>query len=305
MTFCAKGLYTAMITPFTSYGELDEEGLRQNIKLQVASGVDGLVVLGTTGEVPTLSDEERVRIISITVKEVKGKIPVIVGTGCYSTRETIANGRQAVSLGADALLVVTPYYNRPSQEGLYEHFKAVAENNELPIILYNVPGRTGVNLHVETVKRLASVPRIVGIKECSGQMSQVNAMMESVVRQHSHFTLLSGDDILTFPLMTLGAHGIISVVSNLIPQKMKQLVSLIEEGNYAAARELHYQLTPLFVGAAIETNPTPIKAAMQLRGMAAGGCRLPLASLLPENQQQLETVLQKIGGMDGTAQSED
>lgn len=290
-----EGVYTALVTPFDAEGRLDEEGLRNNIRFQIASGVDGIVPLGSTGEAPTLSLQEKERVIQISIEEAKGKVLVMVGTGSYSTQQTIENMRLAENLGADMALVVSPYYNKPTQEGLYRHFKAVAESSSLPLIIYNVQGRTGQNVAIETLKRLADIPKIAGVKEASGNISQIGEVIEIIARHRADFSVLSGDDNLTLPLMAMGGHGIISVVSNLIPKEIKKMVQAIAAEDYALAREIHYQWMPLFRGAFIETNPIPIKTAMNLCGLPSGECRLPLCELLPENEQKLHAILQSCG----------
>jgi 4-hydroxy-tetrahydrodipicolinate synthase len=286
-----RGAYTALVTPFDSNGELDEEGLRKNIQFQIANDIDGIVVLGSTGESSTLTAKEKERVIHIAVEEAKGQIQIMVGTGSYSTQQTIENTLLAKKLGADSVLIITPYSNKPTQEGLFQHFKAIDEATHFPTVVYNVQGRTGVNVTTDTLMRIACLPNIVGVKEASGNISQISEVMEFVVNKHSNFSLMSGDDGITFPLMALGGHGVISVVSNLIPKQVKSLVSAMEEGNFNQARKLHYQLMPLFRGAFIETNPMPINAMMNHFGMPAGKCRLPLCDLTLENAQKLNVLL--------------
>lgn len=287
-----QGVYTAIVTPFDAQGQLDEEGLRHNIRFQIENGIDGIVALGTTGECPTLSSQEKERIILITVEEAKGKSTVMVGTGSYSTQQTIENTRLAEALGAEMALVVSPYYNKPTQEGLYRHFKAVSEATSLPLILYNIQGRTGLNIATDNLKRIAELPNIIGIKEASGNISQISDVIELVANQRPDFCVMSGDDGLTLPLMALGGLGVISVVSNLVPKQVKALVSACQQGDYTKARKLHCQLMPLFRGAFIETNPIPVKAAMSHYGMAAGSCRLPLCELTAESAHKLKGILQ-------------
>lgn len=282
-----KGAYTAIVTPFNENGELDEEGLRLNIRYQIKNGVDGIAALGTTGEAPTLSEQEKEKIICIASEETKGKIKLMVGTGSYSTQQTIENTKKAKKFGAEIVLIVIPYYNKPTQEGLYKHFKAVAEAVDIPIMVYNIQGRTGQNLQTETLKRLANIPNIIGVKEASGNILQMMEVIEAIHNQQPEFSVMSGDDALTLPLMTLGGHGIISVVSNLLPYQVKALVTALQEKEYEKARQIHYNLLPLFRNAFIETNPIPIKAAMKMKGMAAGSCRLPLCDLMPENLAKL------------------
>lgn len=290
-----KGVYTAIITPFDGNGKLDEEGLRRNIRYQVSAGVDGIVALGTTGEAPTLSSHEKERVMVIAAEETRGKIGLIIGTGSYSTQQTIENTRLAHKLGADQALIVTPYYNKPTQEGIYRHFKAIAEATTLPIIVYNIQGRTGQNIQTETFKRIADIPTVVGVKESSGNIQQIGDVIEQIASNHKNFSVLSGDDPLTFLAMCLGGDGVISVISNLIPDQIKAMTNALEKKDYAKARELHYQWMPLCRGAFLETNPMPIKAAMQMCGMPAGSCRLPLCELLPENEQKLKRILNNLG----------
>lgn len=286
-----RGVYTAIITPFTESGEVDFEGLSHNLQYQLQKGIDGIVVLGTTGETPTLTEKEKEAIIRFAVKEVKGKTHLMVGTGSYSTRQTIENTAKAKDLGADSALIVTPYYNKPTQEGLYLHFKAVTAACNLPICIYNIQGRTGQNILTDTLKKISDLPGIIGVKEASGNIAQMSDVIETIGRKRSQFSVLSGDDALTLPLISLGGHGVISVVSNLIPGPIIQMTHAALKGDFCKARELYYQLMPTFKAAFIETNPIPIKAAMQMRKMPAGPCRLPLCNLLPENDLKLQQVI--------------
>lgn len=288
------GLYTAIVTPFDSQGKLDKEGLRQNLRYQLAHQVDGIVVRGSTGEDPTLNSEEKQAVVEIAVEEVKGKATLIVGTGSYSTQQTIEATQKAKAMGADAALIVTPYYNKPTQEGLYRHFAAICETVSFPICVYNVQGRTGQNLQTETLQRLMQFPSIIGVKEASGNIMQMNEVIDSAKRHNAHFSVLSGDDALTLPLIALGGHGIISVASNLIPGPVKNLVQAALKGDFETARSWHYQLLSFFQAAFIETNPIPIKAAMQFYGMAAGSCRLPLCDLNPTNLDKLKKILNSL-----------
>ncbi len=288
------GVHTALVTPFDEKGLLNESFLKQQIRFQLENDIDGLVVLGTTGETPTLKKEEKESIIKIAVDENRKALkPAIltVGTGSYSTEETIKNTAQAKNLGADCALIVTPYYNKPTQKGLYQHFKAVADACDIPIIVYNIAGRTGQNLSTETLKNLSEIKNIIGVKEASGSLTQMMDVYQSIVMQREDFCLLSGDDALTLASMAIGAHGVISVVSNLIPGLIKKMTNLLTIGNFEAARKLHYELLPLFKAAFIETNPIPIKFAMNHLGMNVGSCRLPLTELEPENEIILKGVL--------------
>lgn len=286
-----QGVFTSLITPFDKANIIDEEGLRQNIQFQLANQIDGIVALGTTAEAPTLSDTEKKQVIKIAIEEAKGKVPVIVGTGTYSTEQTLEDTLIAQNLGADAVLIITPYYNKPTQEGIYRHFKVIADAVKLPVILYNHPGRVVQNIELETLKRLMDIPSIIGIKETAGNIVQMMEMVNLARNDRPEFKIVSGDDTLTLPLIALGGHGIISVVSNLIPNQMKKLVQTALNGDIALACAMHYQLFPLFQGAIIETNPIPIKTAMNLCQMPAGGCRLPLCEMTTKNKQKLEAIL--------------
>ena len=287
-----EGAITAMVTPFSQNGEVDYGGLRNNVRFQIKEGISGLLPLGTTGETPTLSAEEKEKVAKAVIEEAGGKVPVLVGTGSYSTKTTIEQTKKAKELGADAALIVSPYYNKPTQEGLYLHFKSVAESVDIPIIIYNIQGRTGVNIETGTLLRLSSIKNIIGVKEASGN---INQMMDVINQLPKDFVVLSGDDSLTLPLMSLGGRGVISVVSNLLPKKVSRMVELYLEGKTEEAKKLHYELLPLFRAAFIETNPMPIKAAMSICGMPAGKCRLPLCDLQPQNEEKLKNVLVKMG----------
>jgi 4-hydroxy-tetrahydrodipicolinate synthase len=284
------GTITALVTPFINQ-ELDEEGLAYNIGYQIAKGINGILPLGTTGESSTLSPEEQTRIISIAVREANGKVPVWVGTGSYCTRQTIEKTKRAQNLGADVALIVTPYYNKPTQEGIYRHFEAIATSIEMPIIIYNIPGRCGTNIETTTLMRIAGLPNIIGVKEASGNINQAGDVLHTIVEKYPQFLVFSGDDALTLPMMALGAVGIISTVSNLVPTQVIALVNAVLQGQFDLAREIHYQLLPLYKTAFIETNPVPIKTAMNLCGMPSGECRLPLYQMAPENINTLRQLL--------------
>jgi 4-hydroxy-tetrahydrodipicolinate synthase len=289
-----KTLYTALITPFTEKDQLDEESLRRHLQFQLAQGIEGIVLLGTTGETPTLSEEEKERIIKIGVEELKGNAHLLIGTGSYSTRRTIEQTAQAKEWGADGALIVAPYYNKPTQEGLFLHYKMISDQVNFPICVYNISGRAGVNIHTETLKRIAPLRNIVGVKEASGQISQMADLIESILPEHPDFKVLSGDDSLTLPLMALGGHGLISVTSNLLPATVKKLLDLTLNNDFTNARDLHYQLSPLFKALFTETNPIPIKAAMNILGKYVGDCRPPLCSLSPLNREKLEQLLKQL-----------
>jgi 4-hydroxy-tetrahydrodipicolinate synthase len=288
MSMDLKGCGTALVTPFSKNGTVDVEALRRLVQFQLREGIDFLVPCGTTGETPTLEHEEYLGILRVVVEEVKRKVPVIAGVGGNSTKKICALAAEVETLGVDGILSVAPYYNKPTQEGLYQHFAAVAESTKLPVILYNVPGRTSSNIEPSTVARLAAIPNIIGIKEASGSITQ---QMEVIARVPAGFRVLSGDDSFTFPLMALGGVGIISVISNEIPRQMTQLARLCLEGKFEAARKLHFQLLPLMQVNFIETNPMPVKAALAMMGMIEEIYRLPMVPMKPENRAKLEKVL--------------
>jgi 4-hydroxy-tetrahydrodipicolinate synthase len=286
-----SGAFTAIVTPFKN-GSVDEEALRQLVRFGIDGEVSGFVPCGTTGESPTLTHEEHNRVVELVVKEVAGQVKVIAGTGSNSTAEAVSLSRHARRVGADAVLLVNPYYNKPSQEGLYQHFKTVAEAVDTPVILYNIPGRTGVNVENATMERLSKIPNIVGVKEASGNILQ----MSEVIRLCGpDFDVLSGDDQMTFPLMALGGKGVVSVVTNLAPDRMSALVKCMLEGRVEEARALHFDLFELCQAMFLETNPIPVKAALGLMGKIQPEYRLPLCSPSPANIEKLKTVMEKNG----------
>ncbi|MCX7982111.1 MAG: 4-hydroxy-tetrahydrodipicolinate synthase [Syntrophales bacterium] len=286
-----KGAICAIVTPFKN-GSVDEEKLRDLIEFQIENGTDGIVPCGTTGESPTLSYEEHNRVIEITVEAVRKRVPVIAGTGSNSTQEALELTRHAYEVGADAALMVTPYYNRPTQEGLYRHYQKLAEAVPIPIIVYNVPSRTGCNVLPETMARLAKISNIVGVKEASGSLKQ---MQEIITLCGPNFSVLSGDDYFTFPLMCIGGHGIISVVSNVAPRDMAEMVDAFEAGNLAKARDIHYRMTPLVDALFIETNPIPVKTALAMMGMIEEELRLPLCPMSESNKEKLRRAMVNYG----------
>jgi 4-hydroxy-tetrahydrodipicolinate synthase len=286
------GVGTALITPFTRSGDLDESGVRRLARRQIDAGVHFLCPCGTTGENPTLTDAERLRVIEIVVEEANGKVPVLAGAGGYDTRELVDLARQMAERGVSGFLSVTPYYNKPTQEGLYQHYRAFAESTSLPIVVYNVPGRTGVNVEPATLARLAEVPNIVGVKEASGNVSQ---MCEIVRAVPADFLVLSGDDALTLPLMAVGGHGIISVAANEIPAEMAQMVEAAERNDFAAARKVHARIMPLMSVNFVESNPQPVKYAMAAMGLVEELFRLPMVSPKPESKDKINKVLQELG----------
>jgi 4-hydroxy-tetrahydrodipicolinate synthase len=286
-----SGTFTAMVTPFKD-GRVDEAAFKSLIRFGIDGGVSGFLPCGTTGESPALSHEEHNRVIELTVKEVAGQVKVLAGTGSNSTEEAIALTRHAKAVGADAALMVSPYYNKPTQEGLYLHFKAVAEAVDIPILVYNIQGRTAVNIENQTMERLAGIPNIVGVKEASGSIMQ----MSEVIRLcGSEFDVLSGDDQMTFPLMALGGKGVISVVTNIAPEKMSSLVNTMLAGEIDKARAMHFELFELCQAMFLETNPIPVKAALGLMGKIEPEFRLPLCPPSQTNLGKLKTVLEKYG----------
>jgi 4-hydroxy-tetrahydrodipicolinate synthase len=286
------GVGTALVTPFTKTGGIDEPAIRRLGRRQIDAGIHFLVPCGTTGENPTLTVAERVRIVEILVDEAGGRIPVLAGAGGYDTKEIIHLADEMRQAGATGLLSVTPYYNKPTQEGLYQHFRAIAESTPLPIVVYNVPGRTGVNLEPVTLARLATVPNIVGVKEASGNITQ---MCEICNALPADFLVLSGDDAITLPLMAIGGRGIISVAANEIPAEMVQMVEAAERGDFAAARVVHRRILPLMQVNFVEANPVPVKAAMAAMGLIEEVYRLPMCSPRPESK---EKVLKVLRGLD-------
>lgn len=286
------GTYTAIVTPFRD-GKLDEAALENLVKLQIKGGVDGIVPVGTTGESPTLDYEEHIRVIELAVQFAAGKVKVLAGTGANSTTEAVYLTRAAERAGADGSLQVAPYYNKPSQEGLYQHFRAVAQSTKLPLVLYSIPGRCGVEIAVETVVRLArDCKNIVGIKEAGGSCDRVSQLRAACGPK---FAILSGDDSLTLPFMSVGAEGVVSVASNLIPKEVAHMVQAFAVGKPAVARKLHAKFYPLFKDLFIETNPVPIKAALAMKGLVAEEYRLPLAPMAAQNRARLAATLKECG----------
>jgi 4-hydroxy-tetrahydrodipicolinate synthase len=285
------GCGTAMVTPFRPDGCLDEATLRLLVQRQIDAGIDFLVPCGTTGESPTLSHEEHLRVVEITLELAKGRVPVLAGAGGYNTSEVITLAQELAALGVDGILSVTPYYNKPTQEGLYQHFRALASAVSLPIILYSVQGRTGVNIEPATVKLLASLPNIVGIKEASGNIAQMAAILNAVPND---FLVFSGDDAIALPLIALGGRGVISVASNEIPAEMTLLTRLALENDLPAARQLHRRYLPLMEVNFVESNPIPVKAAMAELGLLKPVWRLPLVAPGRENMARIRAVLESL-----------
>jgi 4-hydroxy-tetrahydrodipicolinate synthase len=285
------GCGTAMVTPFRKDFSLDEEALRRLIRRQIAGGINFLVPCGTTGESPTLSHEEHLRVVAITLEEAKGKVPVLAGAGGYNTRAVIETARECERLGADGILSVTPYYNKPTQEGLYQHYKAIAAAISIPVILYNVPPRTSVNIEPATVRRLAEIENIIGVKEASGSITQITQVIQQVPPS---FLVFSGDDSLTLPVVAMGGRGIVSVVSNEIPAEMTRLAQLCLAGDFAGARVLQHKYLPLMEVNFVETSPGPVKAAMAEMGLLEPVWRLPLVAPKAENLAKIRAVLESL-----------
>ncbi|MDR1029731.1 MAG: 4-hydroxy-tetrahydrodipicolinate synthase [Treponema sp.] len=289
-----QGAFTALITPMKEDGAVDYEGFRQLINFQIEGGIDGLVPIGTTGESPALEEDEEEKLIRIAVEEVKGRVPLIIGTGSNATRSAMQYTKRASALGADAALVVTPYYNKPNDQGLIRHFEAVAEAGAgLPIIIYNIASRTGRNISAGLMERLAQIPAVVGVKESSGDINQIGDIIRGCKMnvQGKSFTVLSGDDGVTLPLLALGGDGVISVIANLFPHKVAAMVKAGLIGNFEEARRLHYELLPFTKAAFIETNPIPIKAAMTWAGLPGGPTRLPLGPLALSSEEPLRVAI--------------
>lgn len=285
------GCGTALVTPFRPDLSLDEEALRTLVRRQVMAGVNFLAPCGTTGESPTLSRQEHLRVVEITLEEARPRIPVLAGAGGYNTAQVIELARELERMGVDGILSVTPYYNKPTQEGLYQHYKAIANAVRLPVIVYNVPGRTGVNVEPATLKRLAEIENIVGVKEASGNIAQQARVLYEVPER---FVVLSGDDAITLPLLALGGQGVISVASNLIPAEMTELVRSALQNDWNRARQLQRRYLPLMEVNFIESNPIPVKAALALMGLIAPVWRLPLVPPQPANLEKIRSVLNSL-----------
>lgn len=286
------GCGTALVTPFAADGKLDELTFRRLVKRQIDRGITFLVPCGTTGESPTLSHAEKLRVVKITIEESAGRVPVVAGAGGYDTAEVIGLAQEYVGLGADAILSVTPYYNKPSQAGLIAHYHAVADAVKLPIILYSVQPRTNVNIEVPTILELAKIPNIIGVKEASGNIGQIASIIH---RAPKDFLVLSGDDAITLPLIALGGHGIISVASNEIPGEMTRLARSAYEGDWTTARELHNRYLPLMEINFCEPNPQPVKAAMEMMGLLEAHVRLPLIPVSASSRERIAAVLEACG----------
>jgi len=283
------GAFTALVTPFSG-GQIDVQALRDHVDFQIEKGIDGLVPCGTTGEASTLTHDEHVEVVRITVEQAAGRVPVIAGSGSNSTAEALELTKRVREVGADACLMITPYYNKPTQDGLYQHFSTVAGKVDIPIVLYNVPGRTGVNMLPETVARLAALPNIVGLKDATADLKQA-----SYTRQLTpdDFVILSGEDSLVYPLMAVGGSGVICVTSNILPGEMARLCGKFLEGDHAGAAELHHRLLPMCDALFVETNPIPVKAALSMMGRIRNELRLPLVPISEKGAQKVRTALER------------
>ncbi|MCC6641777.1 MAG: 4-hydroxy-tetrahydrodipicolinate synthase [Deltaproteobacteria bacterium] len=286
-----EGVFTALITPMRN-GAIDERALHELVELQVAAGVDGLTPCGSTGEAATLSHAEHRRVIEVVVAAARGRVHVLAGTGSNSTAEAIALTRHAKEAGADGALLISPYYNKPTQEGVIAHYAAIARETSFPLVVYNIPGRTASNLLPSTFTRLAGIEQIVGVKESSGNLDQMAHLIASVP---DSFAVLAGDDWATLPLLAIGGRGVISTTSNVAPSEMVSLVRALRAGDLARARDVHYRLLPLFDALFCETNPIPVKAAVAMRGLCGDEIRLPLLPLTAPNREQLQVVMKDLG----------
>ena len=296
-----RGAFTAMITPMKEDGSIDYDGYRKLLRFQMEEGIDGLVPLGTTGETPTLDEDEEQRIIDVVMEEVRAfekeksvKVPVVLGAGSNNTRDAVRYTERAKKAGADAALVVTPYYNKPSSEGIFRHFEAVSRIG-IPILVYNIAGRTGKNIDTPTLSRIADLPNIAGVKEASGSISQMTDVIATIKSKHPDFAVLSGDDAMTLPLLASGGDGVVSVVSNAAPALVSEMVRAALSGDYEAARKIHYRLLPFFKAAFIDGNPTSIKYAMRVKGLPSGSVRLPLVDVHDEAKKIIEEALSACG----------
>ena len=290
------GVGTALITPFFKSGALDEAAIVRLAKRQIERGIHFLVPCGTTGETPTLTAAERRRVVELVLKAADGQVPVMAGAGGYDTQEVVHAAKEMASVGVQGLLSVTPYYNKPTPEGLYRHFSAIADATSLPIMLYNVPGRTGCNIDAATLARLATIPNVIGVKEASGNITQMVEICRAVPRD---FLVLSGDDALTLPLMAIGGRGLISVASNIVPAAMASMVEAAERGDFEAARLMHHPLVPLMLGNFIESNPGPVKFAMAAMGLCEEAYRLPMVPPRPASQEKIITFLKELDLLKG------
>jgi len=286
-----KGAFTALVTPFSG-GQIDVQALRDHVDFQIEKGIDGLVPCGTTGEASTLSHDEHIEVVRITVEQTAGRVPVIAGSGSNSTAEALELTRRVKEVGADACLMITPYYNKPTQEGLFQHFSTVADKVDIPIVLYNVPGRTGINMLPETVARLASIPNIIGLKDATADLKQASYTRQLTPED---FVILSGEDALVYPLMAVGGSGVICVTSNILPGEMAQLCRRFLTGDFSGAAELHHRLLPMCDALFVETNPIPVKAALSMMGHIENELRLPLVPVSEKGAEKVRAALRQFG----------
>jgi 4-hydroxy-tetrahydrodipicolinate synthase len=286
-----QGVFTALITPFRD-GAVDERSLQELVELQIAAGIDGLVPCGSTGEAATLSHAEHRRVVEVVVAVARGRVPVLAGTGSNSTAEAVALTQHAKEAGADGAILISPYYNKPTQDGIVAHYAAVARETAFPLVVYNIPGRTASNLVPSTLARLAEIEQIVGVKESSGDLIQMSHVIANVP---DSFVVLSGDDALTLPLLAIGGAGVISTTSNVAPSEMVSLVRAFRAGDLDRARDMHYRLLPLFDALFTETNPIPVKAAVAMRGLVREEIRLPMTPLTAPNRERLQLVMKDLG----------
>jgi 4-hydroxy-tetrahydrodipicolinate synthase len=286
-----KGAFTALVTPFSG-GQIDAQALRNHVDFQIDKGIDGLVPCGTTGEASTLSHDEHIEVVRITVEHTAGRVPVIAGSGSNSTSEALELTRRVKEVGADACLMITPYYNKPTQDGLYQHFSTVAEKVDTPIVLYNVPGRTGVNMLPDTVARLAAIPNIVGLKDATADLKQASYTRQVVP---DDFVILSGEDTLVYPLMAVGGSGVISVTSNILPGEMAEMCRRFLGGDVAGAAELHHRLLPICDALFVETNPIPVKAALAMMGRIENELRLPMVPITEKGAASVRAAITEFG----------
>lgn len=286
-----RGIGVALVTPFNQQGQIDETRLRNLVDWQIEQGTDFIVATGTTGESATLSSDEHHQVLSVILDEAAGRVPVVSGAGSNNTKEAVTLTRYAEKLGADGILSVGPYYNKPTQEGFYMHFQAIAESTSLPVILYNVPGRTGSNLSAETTLSLAELPNVAGIKEASGNLSQI---MHILAGRPPEFLVLSGDDAISLPLISLGADGVISVVANQVPRLFREMVHAALEGTWEKARQIHYRLLPLMELNFIESNPIPVKSSLAMMGLIEEQFRLPMVAISEKNRDRLRQALAQL-----------
>jgi len=288
-----EGVHTALVTPFREAdGSVDEAALRELVERQVAAGVDGLVPCGSTGEAATLSHAEHRRVVEVVVEAARGRVQVIAGTGSNNTREAIELTRHAKEAGADGALLISPYYNKPTQQGIVEHFSTIARECGFPLVVYNIPGRTASNIAPATLSRLAEVEQIVGVKEACGDIHQIS---QAIAACGEGFTFLSGDDAMTLPLLAVGGHGVITTVGNLVPAEMAEMVRAFQAGDVERARSLHYRMLPLVDAIFRETNPIPVKAAVAMQGLIGEGIRLPLTPISGENRERLRVLMKELG----------